>query len=86
MKSYLSGSEYKRYTSPDGTYSFVVYRIPLLIAMPGGGSDASGYVRVYDAKGKLLCQQDVDFVRDVGKPEWSDRRVIAGRKIDCQLW
>jgi hypothetical protein len=81
----LLASEYKIYSSPDGKYTLVVYRIPLLIAMPGGGSDASGYVRIYDAKGKVLCDQEVSLVRDIKNPEWRDRRVIA-QGVDCRLW
>jgi hypothetical protein len=81
----LASEEYARYSSPDKKYSLVVYRIPLLIAMPGGGSDASGYVHVYDAKGKIVCQQNVDFARDVGIPEWFEDKVTAGGGVDCRF-
>ncbi|WP_066377727.1 hypothetical protein [Anabaena sp. CA = ATCC 33047] len=57
--------ERKRYTNPDSKYQAVVYAIPALIAMPGQEDDPSGYVRVYDAQGKQICQHDFSAVSDI---------------------
>ncbi len=51
-------SLYKAYESPDKQYRLVVYRYPLLFAMPGQSADAPGKLVLYDRVGRPLQEQD----------------------------
>ncbi len=77
LQFYLKASaeEYHSEHSPDGRFSMVVYRIPMLWAMPGSASDAPGFIRLLDSTGHTLQQADVDMVQNVGPIEWSSNRV-----------
>jgi hypothetical protein len=55
--------------SPDGTERMIAYRIPMLIAMPGGGSDADAWVELRTSGG---------WLEDVATPlYWEDHYMYA---------
>lgn len=72
-----SAEQYHTEHSPDGRFSVVVYRIPMLWAMPGSASDAPGYIRLLDSTGHTLQQADVEMVQNAGPIEWSSNRVYV---------
>ncbi len=48
---------YHTFTSLDGHFKIVVFRMPSIVATPGDSGGASGYVRLYDARrGRVLEQ------------------------------
>ncbi|HSI04909.1 MAG: hypothetical protein ACAI38_24760 [Myxococcota bacterium] len=61
--------------SPEGTDSLAVCRRPMLIAMPGQGSDASGWVVLRDARAFITGITDVSMVQNAADPEWFAERV-----------
>jgi len=71
--------------SPDGRYQIVVYRIPMMMAMPGQGSDASGYILLMDSSGRVLEGTNVGMVSIVEQPEWSQDRVYIKLMADWEL-
>jgi hypothetical protein len=55
--------------SPEGTQRMIAYRIPMLMAMPGGGSDADALVELRTAGG---------WLEDVANPlYWEDHYMYA---------
>ncbi|MCU0571315.1 MAG: ankyrin repeat domain-containing protein [Oculatellaceae cyanobacterium Prado106] len=68
-----------RYTavSPDGKYILAVMATPLLIGMPGQGSDAPAELYLYDAAGRKLDQASVSMVQNVDLRWSSDRLQVA---------
>ncbi len=55
--------------SPDGTQRMIAYRIPMLMAMPGGGSDADALVELRTSGG---------WLKDVANPlYWEDHYMYA---------
>ena len=64
-------TEYGRFQSPDGRHQVVVYRHPMLFAMPGQGSDAPGTVILLDKAGQELKRTSVGMVQLVSAPRWS---------------
>jgi len=71
--------------SPDGRYRIVVWRVPMLVAMPGQGSDASGFIQLQDSDGRVLREKDVDMVSIVEQPEWSPGKVYIKLLVDWEL-
>ncbi|MCC6132917.1 MAG: hypothetical protein IT186_23550 [Acidobacteria bacterium] len=70
-------SEYRRFESPDGRFQVVVYAVPsLLPVMPGQGGDASGFVRLEKAPGKVLQQKNVSMVNSIDQVKWEKDRVV----------
>jgi len=83
-----SASEWVALTSPDRRFRLVVYRIPMMFCMPGGSSDAPGYVRLFDNRtGRLLEQKEVEMVQMVGFTEvdWSSSQVHIKLLADWNL-
>ena len=61
--------------SPEGTDSLAVCRRPMLIAMPGQGSDAAGWIVLRDAAAFITGISDLSMVQNASEPEWSADRV-----------
>jgi hypothetical protein len=81
-----SAAEYRSYMSPDGRFKMVVYRLPMLVAMPGQSSDAPGFVRLYDQRsGRILQQKDVEMVQDIDRFEWSPTNLYIDLFADWSL-
>ncbi|GEM_PF-2269777 len=64
--------------SPDGKYRLIVYKVPMLSAMPGQGSDHMAIVELRDKYGRLfarLSDNDPDAVMvrdiDISNVEWT---------------
>jgi hypothetical protein len=67
---------YHTFTSPDGRFKVVVFRIPSIFAAPGDSGGASGYVRLYDSRsGQVLEQKDVEMVQTIDQMTWSSTNV-----------
>lgn len=83
----MVATEYKRVNSPDGRYTLIVYREPLLAAMPGQGSDASGYFIVRDRAGTFICRKELLFVRDFDQHRlrWKKQVLELPMGESCQL-
>ena len=81
-----SAAEYRSYLSPDGRFKMVVYRLPMLVAMPGQSSDAPGFVRLYDQRsGRILQQKDVEMVQNIDQFEWSPTNLYIKLFADWSL-
>ena len=61
--------------SPEGTDSLAVCRRPMLIAMPGQGSDAPGWIVLRDERAFITGITDMSMVQNASEPEWSPQRV-----------
>ncbi len=78
--------EYRSYTSPDGRFRMVVYRLPMPFQMPGQSSDAPGFVRLYDQRsGRILRQKDVKMVQLIDQFEWSPTNLSIKLFADWKL-
>jgi hypothetical protein len=77
---------HSRKPSPDGKYNLVTFNMPMLIAFPGQGSDASGYVQLQDRSGKVLNEGYVEMVQIVYDAEWSGHEVQIGRGDGSYTW
>lgn len=81
-----SATEYRSFVSPDGRFKMVVYRLPMLMVMPGQSSDAPGFIRLYDQRsGRLLQQANVEMVQLVDRIEWSSTNVHVRLLADWRL-
>lgn len=72
--------------SPDGRFQLVAYGVPRLIAFPGQGSDAFGYVQLQTDEGRVLregCVETLQLVADAG---WNEREVEIGRGDGSYVW
>ena len=77
---------YHTFTSPDGRYKIVVFRIPRVVAAPGDSGGASGYVRLYDSQsGRVLAQKNVEMVQLIDQVEWSSTNVDIKLFADWRL-
>jgi hypothetical protein len=82
----IGAHEHWTYNSPDRRFQIVVYRMPMIFAMPGQGSDAPGYFQLRDARtGKVLEDQDVEMVQDADLVEWTPSSVSVGILADWRL-
>lgn len=80
------GEEHRRYSSPDGRFQIVVFRIPTAFAMPGQSSDAPGYFQLLDRQtGQVLREQEVEMVQLVDRIEWSATNVMVRLLADWSL-
>jgi hypothetical protein len=82
-----SAVEYRSYASPNGgRFKLVVYAMPVLIAGPGQGSDAPGFVHLYDtSNGKVLYQKDVDMIQNIRQFKWSKTNIYIPLFADWAL-
>ena len=64
--------------SPDEKYKLVIYSRPMLIAFPGGGSDAPGYVQLQDQSGRDLGEGYLGMVHLAYEVEWGADEVHVG--------
>ena len=67
-----------RETSPNGAWTLELCRVPMLFAMPGGGSDAPGWLVLRDAEGAIRGVTWLDMVQlygGSGPVEWRGGRV-----------
>lgn len=81
-----SAAEYRSYTSPDGRFKMVVYRLPMFMAMPGQSSDAPGFVRLYDQRSGLVLQQkDIEMVQLIEQFAWSTTNLYIKFVADWRL-
>lgn len=63
--------------SPDGKYQLVVYSVPMLFAMPGGGSDAPCYVQLQNKSGKILNEGYLEMVQLLDRIDWEKDSVTV---------
>lgn len=61
--------------SPEGTDSLAVCRRPMLFSMPGGGSDAPGWIVLRDSRAFVTGIVDLGMVQTAEAPEWTPERV-----------
>lgn len=80
-----SAEEYRRFTSPDGRFEVVVYRLPMLVSMPGQSGDASGYVQLRDSGGKVLHEKSVNMIQEVEEPRWTSSNVTIKLLVQWDL-
>ena len=73
------------FASPDGRHRLVIYSKPMLIAFPGQGSDAPGYVRLQDRSGHILGEGYVGMVHNAYEVEWEADKVSVGPHGDGSL-
>lgn len=71
----LSATESFHEDSPDGRFRVVVYRLSNYSMTPGSGSDAPAIVKLFDSKGQLLQQSDLDMIQ-LAQVEWSEDSVM----------
>ena len=79
------GASYRYRTtfpSPDGRHKLVIYSRPMLMAFPGQGSDAPGYVQLQDRSGRVLEDGYVEMVQYAYEVEWRADEVDVGPRGD----
>jgi hypothetical protein len=64
--------------SPDEKYKLVIYSRQMLMAFPGGGSDAPGYVQLQDQSGRVLDEGYLGMVQLAYEVEWGEDEVHVG--------
>lgn len=77
--------KYANFKSPDEHYSISVYRLPLLFAAIGGGSDVPGLAVLTNRIGFPLRVCMVDMVQNVSPPEWNGDEVSMKFVFDWDL-
>ena len=82
---YGGTTEYGRFKSPDGRHEVVVYRHPMVFAMPGQGSDAPGTIILLTQKGRELQRTPVGMVQMISTPRWEEGRVAMKLLFDWKL-
>jgi len=81
-----SESEYRRFDSPNGDYRIVVFRRSRLAGMmPGQSGDAPGTVRLFDRKGHVLREAEVEMVQLVETVDWQENSVHIKLVADWPL-
>ncbi len=78
-------SEYARFKSPDGRFELIVYRRPMLFAMPGQGSDAPGTIVLQTSAGEELRRAPVSMLQLVSEPRWGEDKVSMKLLFDWKL-
>lgn len=58
----------------------------MLVAFPGQGSDASGTVTLYTARGDRLNEADLDMMQNLGQVEWQGDRILVDIGLDTVSW
>lgn len=83
---YPAPEEYRSVSSPNGEYRMIIYRYPERVPlMPGQGSDARGFVRLYDRAGRKLNERRVEMVSIADHVEWFPNDVIIPGLLDWKL-
>lgn len=77
-------------TSPDAAWTLSLCRRPMLFAMPGGGSDAPGWVVLRDGSGGIRGVVDLEMVQlwwsvPGVTAEWQPDRVIVPLTAELPL-
>ena len=67
---FLGPRKVAEYESPHKSFRLIVYKVPMLIAGPGQGSDHTAMVELRDKKGKLIARlsdrdKEAVMVRDI---------------------
>ena len=81
----LAPEPYRSFDQPDGSYTVVVLRNPMLLALPGQSGDAPGMVQLIDRDGAILNQVPVEMVQLVDQVTWSDTTVSIRLIADWTL-
>ncbi len=77
---------FRQEASPDGAHSLRLCRVPMLFAMPGQGSDASGYAVLRDRDGWIAGVVAVEMVGAVTLPvAWSQAEVAVPLALQLAL-
>jgi len=64
VRKYCCATEYKTFTSPNGEYHIIVYRIKVFpMMMPGSAADAPGFVKLYNRNNNVIYEKNVDMVQ-----------------------
>ena len=76
----LSPQKHKEYKSPDGKYTLIIYKVPLISTMPGQGSDHSAIVELRNKNNHLIDrlthrEDESIMLRDVGPIKWKNDKV-----------
>lgn len=78
--------QYATFTRPDGHYQIVVMRKKnLLGVMPGQASDSPGVIRLYNQRGELMREMDVEMVQLVEKVDWQEQNLSIKLIVDWSL-
>jgi len=72
--------------SPDARHKIVVYRVPMLVAMPGQGSDAPCYIQLQTKSGKILNEGYMEMILLMDPIEWNKDSVSIGRGDGSYDW
>lgn len=82
---------YLREISPDGGWTLTVCGRPMFFAMPGGGSDAPGWIVLRDKTGAIRGVSELTMLQLYGgavagsKLEWDAERVTRPMVLDLPL-
>ncbi|GEM_PF-2275098 len=72
--------------SPDGRHQIVVYKIPMLFAAPGQGSDAPCYVQLQTKSGKVLNEGYMEMIQLIDPVDWTNHSVSISRGDGSYEW
>ena len=75
-------------TSPDGAWTLSVCRRPMWFSMPGGASDAPGWIVLRDRSGAIRGVSELDMMQNWGSErpvEWSADRVEKSLTVELPL-
>ena len=78
-------SPYTRYQHPTQPLAIVIYRQPILFALPGSSSDAPARIALENSLGDILESTQVESLLVVSEPEWSETRVEMKLVFDWKL-
>lgn len=84
-------SPYLTERSPDGRWSLTVCGRPMFFAMPGGGSDAPGWIVLRDRKGAIRGVSSLTMLQLYGgaapgsEVEWRSSHVVKPMVLDIPL-
>lgn len=81
-QSYLRSVDF----SPDGRFCVVVRSYPMLVAMPGQGSDAPGTVHLYTTTGQQLESASLEMVQQFEGLRWSATQVEVDIGLEVETW
>lgn len=85
------GTPYLTEHSPDGRWSLTICGRPMVFAMPGGGSDAPGWIVLRDRAGAIRGVSSVAMLQLYGGAvsgsdlEWHPSRVVKRMVLDLPL-
>ena len=75
LLSIITINEHAHYKSPYGNFSLSVYRVPLPFSPIGGGSDAPGFMILFNKHGIPIRACSLDMVQNISTPKWSNDKV-----------